>query len=59
MYRALAILNVCAGDNHPDLAAIYLNLALMYQDIENHHAAIDCFSQALHRNIDLYGEKHM
>jgi tetratricopeptide (TPR) repeat protein len=43
MYRALSILKVSAGENHPDIAALYLNLGLMYQDFEHFQAAIDCF----------------
>jgi hypothetical protein len=30
MYRALSILKVSAGEDHPDIAALYLNLGLMY-----------------------------
>lgn len=31
----------------------------MYQDIENYHAAIDCFMDSLYRNIALYGDSHI
>ena len=31
----------------------------MYQDIENYHAAIDCFIDSLYRNIALYGDSHI
>lgn len=34
MYRALTILKISAGENHPDISSIYLNLGLMYQDFE-------------------------
>ncbi len=59
MYRALNILKVTCGENHPDISSIYLNLGLMYQDYENFQAAIDCFSESLYRNIQLFGEKHL
>lgn len=59
MYRALNILKVSAGENHPDIAALYLNLGLMYQDFEHYQAAIDCFLESLYRNIALFGEKHL
>lgn len=35
MHRALAILNLVTGDYHPEVASIYLNLGLMYQEIDN------------------------
>ena len=31
----------------------------MYQDVENYHAAIDCYMESLHRNIDLLGDSHI
>jgi len=48
-----------AGENHPDISSIYLNLGLMYQDVDNFHASIDCFMDSLYRNISLYGENHI
>lgn len=59
MHKAINILKVVAGDNHPDISSISLNLGLMYQDVENFHAAIDCFTDSLYRNIALYGEDHI
>lgn len=59
MYRALSILKVSAGEDHPDIAALYLNLGLMYQDFEHYQASIDCFMEALYRNIGIFGEKHL
>jgi len=59
MYRALQILKISAGENHPDIAALYLNLGLMYQDFEHFQAAIDCFLESLYRNIALFGESHL
>lgn len=59
MLKSLNILKVVCGDNHPDISSIYLNLGLMYQDIENYHAAIDCFMDSLYRNIALYGDSHI
>lgn len=59
MHKAINILKVVAGDNHPDISSISLNLGLMYQDVENYHAAIDCFTDSLYRNIALYGDDHI
>jgi tetratricopeptide (TPR) repeat protein len=59
MYRALSILKVSAGENHPDIAALYLNLGLMYQDFEHFQAAIDCFLESLYRNLQIFGERHL
>jgi len=35
MYRSLHILKMCCGDNHPEISSTYLNLGLMYQEIDN------------------------
>lgn len=43
MNRALAILNIVAGENHPEIASIYLNLGLMYQEVEQIQATIDSY----------------
>jgi protein TIF31 len=59
MYRSLKILKAVCGENHPDISAIYLNLGLMYQDLENFESAILCFKESLRRNIDLYGADHI
>jgi tetratricopeptide (TPR) repeat protein len=59
MMRALSAMKICAGENHPDIASIYLNLGLMYQDIDNCQPAIDCYMESLYRNIALFGEKHL
>lgn len=44
MHRALTILSFVAGDNHPEIASVYLNLGLMYQEVENNQATIDSYS---------------
>ena len=59
MQKSLRILEVTTGSNHPDLSSIYLNLGMMYQDVENFHAAIDCYMESLWRNIALYGDDHI
>lgn len=59
MHRALNILKIAAGENHPDISSIYLNLGLMYQDFDHFQAAIDCFIESLYRNINLFGENHI
>jgi len=59
MYRSLSILKVVCGANHPDISSLYLNLGLMYQDIENYQAALDCYLESLYRNIALFGEEHL
>ena len=44
MYRALNLLCMVAGDSHPEIASIYLNLGLMYQELEDQQATIDSYS---------------
>lgn len=58
MLKSLKILEVVAGSNHPDVSSIYLNLGMMYQDVENFNAAIDCYTESLYRNMALYGNDH-
>ena len=58
MYRSLNILKIVGGEGHPDVANIYLNLGLMYQDFEKYQPAIDCFQESLKKTLELYGEKN-
>lgn len=51
MHRALLILSLVAGDNHPEIASVYLNLGLMYQEIDNQQATIDSYSINLQQNL--------
>ena len=39
MHKALSIMQTSVGENHPEIASIYLNLGMMYQEIENDEAA--------------------
>ena len=47
MQRCLDILQIVAGDYHPEIAQIYANLGLMYEEIENHQASIDANQTSL------------
>lgn len=59
MNRALYIYEIVCGDNHPEISSTYLNLGFMYLEIDDSQSAIDCFKQALYRNISMYGEEHI
>ena len=59
MRKSIKILEVVCGSNHPDISSMYLNLGLMYQDVENFNAAIDCFMDSHYRNVALYGDCHI
>ena len=43
MYRALSILKMSGGDYHPEIGNIYLNLGLMYQEIQFMQEALDVY----------------
>lgn len=57
--RAIYIKEVCCGDLHPELASSYLNLGVMYMEIDNPEAAIECFEKALEQNTQLFGQEHV
>lgn len=59
MHRALNILSVVAGDNHPEIASIYLNLGLMYQEVDHQQATQDSYQVSLQQNINMYGEDNI
>lgn len=59
MHRALLILSLVAGDNHPEIASVYLNLGLMYQEIENHQATIDSYTINLQQNVQMFGDDNL
>lgn len=59
MHRALNILSLVAGDSHPEIASIYLNLGLMYQEVEQQQATVDAYAINLQQNIQMYGEDNI
>ncbi len=59
MHRALLILSLVAGEIHPEIASVYLNLGLMYQEIENQQATVDSYTINLQQNISMYGEENI
>lgn len=59
MFRALAILQIVAGETHPELASIHLNLGLMYQEVEQIQATIDSYQLSLQQNITMYTEDNV
>ena len=59
MSRALYIYEIVCGENHPEISAICLSLGFLYMEIDDSQSAVDCFKQALYRNISMYGEEHI
>ena len=59
MYRALNILKISAGDYHPEIGNIYLNLGLMYQEIQALPEALEVYQLHLQQMQFMFGENHM
>jgi len=59
MHRALNILSLVAGQNHPEVASIYLNLGLMYQEVEQISATVDSYQMSLSQNVSMFGEDNV
>ena len=59
MARTLVLLNVSCGSDHPDVAATFINIAMMYQDIGKMNVALRYLQEALKRNERLLGEEHI
>lgn len=36
MYRAITLLKVVCGENHPEISGIYQNLGLMYLEVDHY-----------------------
>jgi tetratricopeptide (TPR) repeat protein len=49
---------VC-GEYHPEIASLYLNLGMMYQEVENHEAAVDALIQYANQTTYMFGENHI
>jgi len=52
-------MQVACGEYHPEIANIYLNLGMMYQEVDNNEAAIEALSQYVQQNVQMFGEKHI
>ncbi|KAK7314287.1 hypothetical protein VNO77_39502 [Canavalia gladiata] len=59
MSRALLLLNLSCGPDHPDIAATFVNIAMMYQEIGKMNIALRYLQEALKKNERLLGEEHI
>lgn len=59
MSRALLLLSLSCGPDHPDVAATFINVAMMYQDIGKMDTALRYLQEALKKNERLLGEEHI
>lgn len=59
MSRALVLLSLSSGPDHPDVAATFINVAMMYQDIGKMNTALRYLQEALKKNERLLGEEHI
>lgn len=59
MSRALLLLSLSSGPDHPDVAATFINVAMMYQDIGKMDTALRYLQEALKKNQRLLGEEHI
>lgn len=59
MSRALLLLSLSSGPDHPDVAATFINVAMMYQDIGKMDTALRYLQEALKKNERLLGEEHI
>lgn len=59
MSRALLLLSLSSGPDHPDVAATFINVAMMYQDLGKMPTALRYLQEALKKNERLLGEEHI
>lgn len=57
MKRAIYILELVCGSSHPELAAVYQSLGLLYLEIDEQHAALDCFLTSQEKSKEILGEE--
>ena len=59
MSWALLLLSLSSGPDHPDVAATFINVAMMYQDIGNMNTALRYLQEALKKKERLLGKEHI
>ena len=59
MARTLLLLSLSSGPDHPDVAATFINVAMMYQDIGKMNTALRYLQEALKKNERLLGPDHI
>ncbi|RDX77533.1 Clustered mitochondria protein, partial [Mucuna pruriens] len=59
MSRALLLLNLSSGPDHPDIASTFINVAMIYQDMGKSNIALRYLQEALKKNKKLLGEEHI
>ncbi|KAI3750983.1 hypothetical protein L2E82_21952 [Cichorium intybus] len=55
----MLLLSLSSGSDHPDVAATYINVAMMYQDIGKMNKALRYLQEALKKNERPLGEEHI
>ncbi len=59
LLRALNILQSSVGEYHPEIAAIYLKLGLVYQEVDQMDAALEASMQHLEQTKFMFGEDNI
>ncbi|KAF9593429.1 hypothetical protein IFM89_022895 [Coptis chinensis] len=59
MSRTLLLLSLSCGPDHPNVAATFINVAMIYQDIGKMNTALRYLQEALKKNERLLGEEHI
>ena len=59
MNRALYLLHMTCGADHPNTAATYINIAMMEEGLGNVHLALRYLHRALTCNQRLLGPNHI
>lgn len=57
--RALLLLNMSSGPDHPDVASTFINVAMIYQDMGKSNIALRYLQEAMKKNKSLLGEEHI
>lgn len=55
--KALEIFTLVEGENHPDIAATYVTIGYIFQELDMLYEALDSFLEALYRFMDLLGDE--
>jgi len=54
--KVLQIFSIVEGENHPDIAATYVTLGYLYQELDMLYEALESFFEGIYRFKDLIGE---
>ena len=59
LHRSLSILQSSMGEYHPEIAAIYLKMGVLYVEVEDMDSSLVAYTKHLEQTTQMFGEENI